>query len=103
MLLMINNLFKTPAVNSLAPMPVRTTMNTITATFESQVLFLSNAAMSLDRIGVSEASKCRGINYLYYYVTFLYLRLTNLNKNGYQTLIPLFIQIGQSIIKLLYK
>ena len=61
-------------------------MNTITAT--SRVLFLSNAALSLniDQIGVSEASKCRGINYLPYCVTFLYLRILNLNKKGYQTM-----------------
>ena len=39
----------------------------------------------IDRIGVSEASKCRGINYFSYRVTFLYLRLTNVNKKGYQT------------------
>ena len=39
-------------VNGLAPMPVKTTMNTITATFESQVLFLLDAAMSLILIGL---------------------------------------------------
>ena len=36
----------------LAPMPVRTTMNSIKATFESRILFLWNAATLLILIGL---------------------------------------------------
>ena len=50
------------------------------------VSFKCSHVNNINRIGVSEASKCRGINYLSYCVTFLYLRLTNLNKKGYQTM-----------------
>ena len=50
------------------------------------VSFECSHVTNIDQIGVSEASKCSGINDFSYCVTFLYLRLTNLNKKGYQTM-----------------
>ena len=48
--------------------------------------FKGSHVTNTNPIEVNEVSKCRGINHLSYWVTFLYLQITNLNKKGYQTM-----------------
>ena len=55
--------------------------------------FEGSHVTNIDRIEVSEVSKCRGINHLSYCVTFLYLQLTNLNTKGYQTMLHNFLVV----------